>query len=79
MHGYFLGRERFSGHKELKKLKDWLQEFPHVNVLDFFDSSEGYGLNEFMDLTHLNESGARRFSKRLRNELQSLGFADFLQ
>ena len=29
--------------------------------------------SEFMDLTHLNETGARRFSKELKARLVSLG------
>ncbi len=64
--------ERFKGMGELKKIKDWLSSFPHVRVLDFTDPSYGFGLSEFMDLTHLNEKGARRFTALLREQLTKL-------
>ena len=64
--------ERFTGHKELSNLEEWLRRFPHVHVLGFTETSQGYELSEFMDLTHLNEIGARRFSRSLKERLFSL-------
>ena len=65
--------ERFTGHNELSELEEWLRSFPHVHVLGFKETSQGYELSEFMDMTHLNETGARRFSKELKDRLVSLG------
>ena len=64
--------KRFKEMDQLKEIKDWLSSFPHVRVLDFTDSSYGFGLSEFMDLTHLNEKGARRFTALLREKLTQL-------
>ena len=61
--------EKFEGKKELDDLKRRLAAFPHVHVLDYTDAGYGFGLSEFMDLTHLNETGARRFSKLLKDRL----------
>ena len=63
----------YSGKAELKKLESWLGAFPRVHVLDYVSERDDYGLDEFMDLTHLNERGARRFSRELRIALQDLG------
>lgn len=65
--------ERFTGWKELKEIEKWLCGFPHVHVIGITETSQGYELSEFMDLTHLNESGARRFSRELKERLISLG------
>ena len=68
--------DRFLGQKELAALEDWLRGFPHVHVLGFMETSQGYELSEFMDLTHLNESGARRFTKELKQRLDALGIME---
>ena len=65
--------ERFTGVENLVELEEWLSRFPHVHVIGFANTSEGYELSEFMDLTHLNEKGARRFSREIRERLVSLG------
>ncbi|MBQ4439958.1 MAG: SGNH/GDSL hydrolase family protein [Kiritimatiellae bacterium] len=56
--------ERFDGAEGLEALKAWLSAFEGVRVLDFSSSGE-YPLSDFMDLTHLNETGARKFSRAL--------------
>ena len=63
----------FSGKDKLRSFEKWLKTFEHVTVLDHDDISAGYELNEFMDLTHLNESGARRFTQTLRTRLEKIG------
>ena len=65
--------DRFTGQKELAELENWLSSFPHVHVIGFAETSQGYELSEFMDLTHLNETGARRFSRELKARLASFG------
>ncbi len=67
--------ERFDGLQELESLKDWLSSFEGVKVLDFSSSGE-YPLPDFMDLTHLNESGARKFSRSLASALKWLGYCE---
>lgn len=66
-------QERFKGAEKLAAFEEWLRGFPHVHVIGYSETSKGYGMEEFMDLTHLNESGARRFSRALRERLASLG------
>ena len=65
--------DKFTGHAELSELEQWLRSFPHVHVIDHAGTSNGYALSEFMDLTHLNEKGARRFTKELKTLLIDLG------
>ena len=65
--------DRFTGHAELAELEQWLRSFPHVHVIEHTGTSEGYELSEFMDLTHLNEKGARRFTRELKAQLRSMG------
>ena len=52
-------------------LVKWLRGFKHVHVFD--DISDGYTLYEFADPTHLNENGARKFSKALGKRLVENG------
>ena len=61
--------EKFAGKKELDDLKRRLASFPHVHVLDYTGAEYGFDLPKFMDLTHLNEAGARRFSRLLKDRL----------
>lgn len=65
--------DKFTGHDELAELENWLRGFPHVHVVDHAGTSDGYELSEFMDLTHLNEKGARRFSRELKTILTDAG------
>lgn len=65
--------DRFVGHVELAEIEQWLCSFPHVHVIDRARTSDGYDLSEFMDLTHLNEKGARRFTKEIKVVLRDLG------
>lgn len=64
--------DRFEGKDELLKLEQWLAQFSHVHVIDYMALGAHYGLSEFMDLTHLNEHGARRFTKDLRKRLSDI-------
>lgn len=65
--------DKFTGQEALLSLENWLRLFPHVHVIGFAEASQGYELSEFMDLTHLNESGARHFSQALKDRLKLLG------
>lgn len=62
--------ERFLGLEELEAFKTWLEGFANVYVIDFLQDE--YPLSDFMDLTHLNENGARRFSRELKARLEAL-------
>lgn len=64
---------RFHRFQELRSLVAWLESFDRVAVLAFLSPGEGYGMEEFMDPTHLNEHGARRFSRELRTALLARG------
>ena len=64
--------ERFTGVKMLTEIEEWLRGFPHVHVIGFAETAHSYELSDFMDLTHLNESGARYFSRKLKVRLVSL-------
>lgn len=59
----------FTGKEQLLELQQWLAKFDHVHVFDNLTANSSYELTEFMDLTHLNEKGARRFSKELKKWL----------
>ena len=65
--------DKFTGHAELSELEEWLGRFPHVYVINHGSTSNDYDLSEFMDLTYLNEDGARRFTRELKALLQSRG------
>lgn len=64
--------DRFEGKEELREFERYLANYPNVQVLDFTDAAYGFDLPEFMDLTHLNEQGARRFSRLLKERLSVL-------
>lgn len=64
--------DRFEGKEELLKLEQWLSQFAHVHVIDHMTLGAHYDLSEFMDLTHLNEHGARRFTNELRIKLADM-------
>lgn len=66
-------QEKFTGERRLAEIEAWLRGFPHVHVIGYAETRDGYGLQDFMDLTHLNESGARRFSRELKERLSSRG------
>lgn len=68
---------RWKGQTQLAALLARLRSFPNTLVLDLCTPNiDSYGLDEFMDLTHLNEKGARRFSKELKAELDKLGWCN---
>lgn len=60
---------RFNGKEDLAELERWLEGFPQCRVFDAQKELPQYELSEFMDLTHLNEHGARRFTRELRAAL----------
>ena len=50
----------------LAKLVAKLNTFPNTKAIDLMTPHlNDYDLDMFMDLTHLNETGARRFTKEL--------------
>lgn len=66
--------ERFTGKEELSAFLTEVGQIQNVTVLDMCSSSiSEYDLSWFMDLTHLNEKGARRFSRELKKVLASKG------
>ena len=66
--------ERFTGKEELRAFLTEASKIPNVTVLDMCSSNvREYDLSWFMDLTHLNEKGARRFSRELKNALENKG------
>lgn len=58
-------------------LETWLRSFrtPHVDVIDMFSASK-YSVSEFADPTHLNQLGAQRFSRELKELLTKNNFED---
>lgn len=65
--------EKFTGKNDLIQLEKWLGSFKHVHVIDHMSLGGDYNLDEFMDLTHLNEHGAQRFTNELKQRLKELG------
>lgn len=66
--------ERFSGKAELSAFLVEASKIKNVAVLDMCSSNiNKYDLSCFMDLTHLNENGARRFSRELKAALERKG------
>lgn len=66
--------DRWHGQDQLTKLIAKLKTFPNTCVIDLCTHNvDSYDLDDFMDLTHLNEKGARRVSKELKQKLIDLG------
>ena len=66
--------ERFEDKAELQSFLANLAQMPNVMVLDMCSTNiDRYDLSYFMDLTHLNENGARRFTKELKSALKTHG------
>ena len=65
--------DRWNGQGDLADLLVRLSRYPNTYVIDLCTPNIGaYDLEMFMDLTHLNEKGARRFSKELKEKLASI-------
>lgn len=66
--------DRFTGKEELMVFLAEISKISNVTVLDMCSSNiTEYDLSWFMDLTHLSEKGARRFSQELKNALVGKG------
>lgn len=66
--------ERFEGKESLAAFLEEASKIPNLDVIDMCSTNiELYDLSYYMDLTHLNEKGARRFTKELRDELVNRG------
>lgn len=62
--------ERWEDQGKLSELLTRLASFPNTTVIDMCTPNiDSYDLAEFMDLTHLNEKGARRFSREMKDRL----------
>lgn len=63
--------ERFEGKDDLAAFLKEISMIPNLIVLDMCSKNiERYDLSFYMDLTHLNETGARQFTRELRQELE---------
>ena len=63
-------RDSFDGAEHLHALETWLESFPRVHVFDYSNLFDG--LDMFMDSTHLNETGARIFSRDLARRMTGI-------
>ena len=61
--------EKFGSKLAFSDLKEWLKTFPRVCVMDYSCDNE-FGAEDFFDPIHLNEKGARRFSEKIRCQLE---------
>lgn len=62
-------KSKFIGQKELSVLLARVRGLQNTVVLDYYGSSD-FSDNDFMDPTHFNISGARRFSNILKKDIQ---------
>lgn len=57
---------QFEGGGEFDRLKARLRDFQHVHVIDWRELGVNFDLSDFLDPTHLNERGARKFTRALK-------------
>lgn len=67
--------KHYKGEARFLEYLNRLGKLPHVHVCDY----RGYGwkLSDFMDMLHLNEQGARRFSQLVKRDLTKMGILPF--
>lgn len=69
--------ERFEGKDQLAAFLAEAEKIPNLTVIDLCMSNiDRYDLSFYMDLTHLNETGARKFTRELREELVRRGLLE---
>lgn len=69
--------ERFEGKDQLAAFLTEAETIPNLTVIDLCTPNiDRYDLSFYMDLTHLNETGARKFTRELREELVRRGLLE---
>lgn len=66
--------DRFGGAEKMREFLNEASKFDNVKVIDMCSTNiDKYDLSYFMDLTHLNETGARKFTLELKQRLVEMG------
>ncbi len=65
-------RAKYKGNEARKAFCERLRSRPHTYVIDLYDTTADYTEAEFVDPTHLNIHGAKRFSELLKSHLEQL-------
>ena len=63
-------RQHYKGEPKLKIFLECQKQFPNVYVVDLFTTTKDWSEDLFVDPTHLNKSGAEKFTERLLERLQ---------
>lgn len=61
-------RQHYNDFEELNAIKEWLNTFPMVTVVDY-SCDDRFEYVDFADPLHLNYSGAKKFSEILKKDL----------
>ena len=65
---------RFGGAEKMREFLKEASKLDNVKVIDMCSTNiDKYDLSYFMDLTHLNETGARKFTGELKQRLEVMG------
>ena len=65
---------RFGGAEKMREFLKEASKLDNVKVIDMCSTNiDKYDLSYFMDLTHLNETGARKFTGELKQRLEAMG------
>lgn len=66
--------DRFGGAEKMREFLKEASRIENVKVIDMCTTNiVRYDLSYFMDLTHLNEAGARKFTRELKQRLVEMG------
>lgn len=66
--------DRYEGEEKLHEFLCEASTLNNVRVIDMCSTNiDKYDLSYFMDLTHLNEAGAHRFTRELKQKLEEMG------
>lgn len=66
--------EKFADADKFHRFLQEIAKFNNVKVIDMCSTNiDNYDMSYFVDLTHLNERGARKFTRELRQKLLDLG------
>ena len=66
--------DRFGGAEKMREFLKEASKLDNVKVVDMCSMNiDKYDLSYFMDLTHLNETGARKFTRELKQRLVEMG------
>lgn len=62
---------------EIKEFNSFIKKMETSNLIYFnFTKNHGYDINDFTDITHLNESAANRFSRQLNDSIEKYKLID---